>query len=96
MGNHCCAQCTLHGMQRDMPTETAAERPANRLRELREARGLRTYHLAARYDVDPTTIYRWEQGRSDVPDAIKLALAEFYDVTVAYLMGWPEPDQAAA
>jgi transcriptional regulator with XRE-family HTH domain len=62
--------------------------PANRLRELREARDLKLYDLAARFRVDPSTVYRWETVR--VPDEAKLQLAEFYGVTVAYLMGWPE------
>jgi transcriptional regulator with XRE-family HTH domain len=62
---------------------------ANRLRELREARGLKLYDIAALLRVDPSTVNRWETGRvSNVPDDAKLALARFFDVSVAHLMGW--------
>jgi transcriptional regulator with XRE-family HTH domain len=64
--------------------------PRNRLRELREARDLKLYDIAARYRKDPSTVHRWESGHSIVPDEIKLDLAAFYGVTVAHLMGWPE------
>lgn len=82
-------------MQSNMPAQDDVRAlPPNRLRELREAKGLKPYHIAARYSFDPSTVWRWETGRSDVPDEIKLRLAELYGVTPAYLMGWPE--QAAA
>lgn len=66
--------------------------PPNRLRELREAHDppLKPYDIAARYRVDPSTVARWESGRTPVPDHIKLDLAAFYGVTPAYLAGWPE------
>lgn len=66
------------------------ERPPNRLRELREDRDLKRYDIAALYRVDQSTVYRWEAGLSAVPDDVKLELADFYGVTVARLMGWPE------
>ena len=68
--------------------------PPNRLRELRESAELKLYDISARLRVDPSTVHRWEAGKSPVPDEAKLSLAELYGVTVAYLMGWPE--QAAA
>ena len=64
--------------------------PANRLRELRQNHGLKLYDISARFRVEPSTVNRWETGRSAVPDASKLDLADLYGVTVAYLMGWPE------
>lgn len=64
--------------------------PENRLRELREARELERYDISARFRVDPATVSRWERGISTIPDAVKLELADFYGVTPAYLMGWPE------
>lgn len=63
--------------------------PPNRLRELREGRDLKPYDLAAKLRVDPSTIYRWERD-GGIPDPLKLELAEFFGVTGAYLMGWPE------
>ena len=82
----------MHGMHRELP--------ANRLQELRESRGLRPYNVAHLLGestgdtVDPSTIWRWETGRSPIRDDYKFALAELFDVTVAHLMGWDE--EAAA
>ena len=72
--------------------------PPNRLRELRLGHGLKHYDISARFRMDPSTVWRWENGRSTIPDAIKLELAETYGVTVAYMMGWPEQvcDEASA
>ncbi len=64
--------------------------PPNRLRELRDKRGLKYKHLAVEFGVDPSTVWRWESGRSPIPDQIKFDLADFYGVTVTDLMGWPE------
>lgn len=74
----------------------ARNRRENRLRELREQAELKAYDLAARFRVDPSTVVRWENGRSQVPDEVKLELAELYGVSVAYLMGWPEKSTKAA
>jgi transcriptional regulator with XRE-family HTH domain len=68
--------------------------PANRLRELREARGLKPYDIAARLRVDPSTVWRWETRGGSVPDQAKLDLAAFYGVSVAHLMGWDETEAA--
>ena len=62
---------------------------ANRLRELRESRDLKPHDLAVKLRVDPSTVYRWERT-GIVPDEVKFELADFYGVTVTYLMGWPE------
>lgn len=67
--------------------------PPNRLRELRLAKDLRLYDISAQLRVEPSTVHRWEAQETAVPDWAKLALAEFYDVDPAYLMGW---EQAAA
>jgi transcriptional regulator with XRE-family HTH domain len=63
--------------------------PPNRLEELREAGGLKRYHLAAEVDVDQSTIYRWERGGT-IPDEVKLRLADFFGVSPAYLMRWED------
>lgn len=58
----------------------------NRIKELREQRGMKRSKVAAAFDVDQSTIYRWEAGGPPVhviPD-----LARLLDVTPAYLMGW--------
>lgn len=64
--------------------------PPNRLRELRESRDLKIYDISARVRRDPSTVYGYESNTVAVPDQVKLELAAFYEVTPAYLMGWPE------
>lgn len=68
--------------------------PRNRLAEVREARDLKRYDIASHLRVDPSTIYRWEIHETPVPDWAKESLAEFYDLSIAYLMGW-ESEAAA-
>lgn len=63
---------------------------ANRLMELREAKGLLRSQVAAELRVDQSTVYRWETGRSSIPDPAKSQLAEMFGVTRAYLMAWDE------
>lgn len=77
-----------------MQAQQATTLPGNRLRELREARGLKLYDISAAIRVDPATVSRWERGVSEVPDLAKFQLAEFFGVSVTYLMGWP--DEVAA
>lgn len=67
---------------------------SNRLRELREARDLKRYDLAAALRVDQSTVVRWEQGAA-IPDRQKLALAAFFQVSPAHLMGWDREPEAA-
>jgi transcriptional regulator with XRE-family HTH domain len=60
----------------------------NRLRELREERGLTRREVAIRLDVTESTIVRWERLERRIPDEKKLQLAELLDVTPSQLMGW--------
>lgn len=69
--------------------------PANRLGELVEKHGKRLAHIAAHCDVDQSTVYRWRKGETAIPDEQKLRLAEYFDVSVPYLMGWDETKAAA-
>lgn len=62
---------------------------ANRVRELREAKGLIRSEVAAAVKVDQSTVWRWEQG-NPIPDAQKVALAALFEVSPAYLMRWTE------
>ena len=62
----------------------------NRLRELRDARGLTRRALAIELDVTEQTIFRWETSRQGIPDERKIEFARYFDVSVAELMGWPE------
>lgn len=66
----------------------------NRLAELRQAAGLSRPALARELNVDQMTVYRWEKGRLGIKDERKLWLAARFDVSVPYLMGWPEREAA--
>lgn len=68
----------------------------NRLTELRNAAGLSRTALARELNVDPHTLYRWEKGRLGIKDERKLELAARFNVSVPYLMGWPEPEPEVA
>ena len=64
--------------------------PANRIKQLREERGLERYDLSVELRVDPSTVARWETGETQMPDRQKLALARLFGVSVTYLMGWDD------
>lgn len=79
----------MHGNQGDScPT---------RLAELISRDGIKRSRVAAHCDVDQSTLFRWQKG-APIPDSQKVRLAELFDVSVPYLMGWdaPEPEEAAA
>jgi transcriptional regulator with XRE-family HTH domain len=69
------------------------EATGNRLKALREARGLRLVHVGAHINRDQATVYRYETGTTRIPDDIKAELACLFGVSRAYLMGWDEPDR---
>lgn len=62
----------------------------NRLTALREAADLLPVDVASRLRVTERTVYRWERGESAIPDRHKLALAELFGVSVAWLMRWED------
>jgi transcriptional regulator with XRE-family HTH domain len=62
----------------------------NRIRELREAADIKGYELAFHIGVNPSTIWRWENGVGPIPDEQKFKLAKFFSVSVPWLMGWPD------
>ena len=62
------------------------------IKALRKAKGLSQQELAERLHVVRQTVSKWEQGLS-VPDAdLLVRLAEALEVTVAELLGTPEPE----
>ena len=72
----------------------------NRLRELREAKGLKRHELAVDLDVDPSTVYRWETGSAEMDDETKGIVAKYFGISREHLMGWDrestsEPVKAA-
>jgi DNA-binding XRE family transcriptional regulator len=61
----------------------------NRLRELRDARGLTRREFSIDLDVTEATVFRWESSRQAIPDERKIDLARYFGVPVSDLMGWP-------
>ncbi len=59
----------------------------NRFKELRQHRGLSQEQLAAAVNVVQTAVSKWERGKAfpDMPIAIRLA--DFFSVSVDYLLG---------
>lgn len=66
--------------------------PPNRLRELIDRDGLRLSSVAAHCDVDQSTVYRWREGQTAIPDEQKFRLARLFGVSIAFLMGWDGPE----
>ena len=65
-----------------------------RVRELREARGIQQKELAIDLGVSQPTISDWESGRK-VPSAKStLKLADYFGVSVDYLLGRDGEDEA--
>ena len=59
----------------------------NRIRDLREDRDLRQSDLAEKTGIDQRTISNYETGKT-APDAYALIkLADFFDVSIDYLIG---------
>jgi transcriptional regulator with XRE-family HTH domain len=68
---------------------TAMSKPKavpNRVKQMRQAMGLKRAEMAVRLGVDPTTLWRWEERRAAIPDPQKLALAEFFRTSLDWLM----------
>ena len=59
----------------------------NRLRDLREDRDLKQRDLAELLKVHQTTYSDYELGRLNIPVAVLHTLADFYGVSVDYLLG---------
>lgn len=59
----------------------------NRLRDLREDRDLKQKDLADLLKVHQTTYSDYELGRLNIPITVLHTLADFYGVSVDYLLG---------
>ena len=60
---------------------------AERLRELRLEKGLSIQGLAKEVKIGSSSICRWENEQADVKGSQLVILANFFGVTIDYLMG---------
>ncbi len=59
----------------------------NRLRDLREDRDMNQTELAKLLGMSQTGYSKYETGENDIPTAILIKLADFYNTSVDYLLG---------
>ena len=59
----------------------------NRLRDLREDKDLKQKSLADLLKIHQTTYSDYELGRLNIPISVLHALADFYNVSIDYLLG---------
>lgn len=59
----------------------------NRIRDLREDRGLRQVDVARKTGIDQRTLSNYETGKTNPDSYAIIKLAEFYGVTCDYLLG---------
>lgn len=68
---------------------------ANRFRELRESRGLNQTQVGELANVAQSAVSKWERGESEPPHGTLRILADFYGVSIDYLLGRePETERA--
>lgn len=58
-----------------------------RLSELRKQKGLKQGDLAASLGVAQSTLSGWENGKFEIDDKNKIKLADFFGVSIDYLLG---------
>lgn len=58
-----------------------------RLFELRKDAGLTQDDLAAILNINKHSISSYERNRSEPPDTIKIAIAQYFNVSIDYLLG---------
>lgn len=67
-----------------------------RIRDLREKRGISQVAFADAIDVTKQTLYKYEKGIvTNIPSDKIEATAKYFGVSPAYLMGWEESDIAS-
>ena len=62
----------------------------NRLKRLRKEKNETQYTLAELLSVNEKTISRWENGESNIKPDKAQQLADFFGVSVGYLLGYEE------
>ena len=64
----------------------------NRIRDLREDRDLRQSDLAKMVGIDQRTISNYETGKSNPDSDALIRLADFFNVSIDYLVGRVQQD----
>lgn len=62
----------------------------NRLKELRKEKKLTQKELAIKTEIPYRTLQRWENGETDIKSNAAEKLADFFGVSVAYLLGYSD------
>lgn len=60
---------------------------AERLKELRQEKGMSIQSLAKEIKIGSSSLCRWENGQADVKGSQLIILAKYFEVTIDYLMG---------
>lgn len=63
----------------------------NRLKQLRESKGMTRVELAELMDVTKLTILNWEHGTHEIKGSNAKKLADHFNVSIPYLLGY-DPD----
>ena len=58
-----------------------------RIREMREDRDLTQTQIADMLSMSQTGYSKYETGENDIPTRVLIALADYYDTSVDYLLG---------
>lgn len=59
----------------------------NRIRDLREDRDMNQTEVAKMLGMSQTGYSKYETGENDIPTAILIKLARFYDTSIDYILG---------
>ncbi len=63
---------------------------AERIKSLRDERGLTQVELGKVIGVSKSSICRWEKDQADLKGEYAIRLAEYFDVSIDYLLGKTE------
>lgn len=63
------------------------EKFSERLKELRQERGLSIQRLAKEVQISSSALCRWENCQADIRGSQLVILAKYFGVTIDYLMG---------
>lgn len=63
------------------------EKFSERLKELRQERGLSIQGLAKEVQISSSALCRWEKCQADIRGSQLVILAKYFGVTIDYLMG---------